>query len=105
MQFTHTERCSCLFGLEVYGLHQAGGVCVLLVCRVTGLLECVPVIFSGETGFALENDGLRGVRFLSMSPRHEVPGPLVVVCNTFNFIIKVFALGCFHCASHIVPLI
>ena len=104
-KFAHTERCSCPFGLGVYGLHQAGGVCVPLVCRIKGFLECVPVIFSSEAGFTLENDGLRGVQFSSASPRHEVPGPLVVVCNTFNFIVEVFALGHFHCALHIAPLI
>ena len=89
----------------MYGSHQVGGVCVPLVCRVKGLLECVPIIFSGETGFALENDSLQGVRFLSASPRHEVPGPLVVVRNTFDFIVEVFVLGRFHCALHVVPLI
>jgi len=105
MQFACTERCPRPFGLGVYGLHQAGGVCVPLVCRIKCLLECVPVIFSSETGFALENDGLRGVQFSSTSPSHEVPGPLVVVYNTFDFIVEVFALGRFHCALHVVPLI
>ena len=30
-----------------------GGVCILLVCRVKGLLESIPVTFDSETGFAL----------------------------------------------------
>ena len=87
------------------GLYQVGQIGVSLVCRIQCFLECIPVILYCETGFAFENDGLWGVWFLSVSPRHKVPWPFVMVCNTVNFIVKVFAFSHFHCVLYIAPLI